>query len=109
LGSHPATRYPIEELMEMPSDPNSRRRAGIAFFFLFVSMAALSFGAYHLANFGKLHEQAAAREDRAVLRGITNATQLEEALGQHPSNRFLQMMATATRVASETRAAAETL
>jgi len=93
----------------MPSDRNARKRAGIAFFFLFVSIAALSFGAYYLANFGKLQEQAAARENQAVLRGITDATQLEEALGQHPSNRFLQMMATATRVANETRATAETL
>jgi hypothetical protein len=99
----------IEELLEMPSDPNARKRAGIAFFFLFVSIAALSVGAYYLANFGKLQEQAAAREDQAVLRGITDARQLEEALGQHPSNRFLQMMATAARVANETRATAETL
>jgi hypothetical protein len=95
--------------MEMPSDPNAKKRVAIAFFFLFVSMVALSFGAYYLANFVKLQEQAAARENQAVLRGITNATQLEEALGRHPSNRFLQMMATATRAANETRATAETL
>jgi len=93
----------------MPSDPNARKRVGIAFFFLFVSMVALSFGAYHLANFGRLQEQAAARENLAALRGITDATQLERALGQHPSNRFLQLMAMATRTANETGAAAEAL
>jgi len=93
----------------MPSDPNAKRRVAIAFFFLFVSVIALSFGAYYLANFVKLQEQAVAREDQAVLRGITNAAQLEEALGRHPSNRYLQMVATAIRTANETRAATETL
>lgn len=93
----------------MPSNPNGRKRVAIAFFFLFVSMAALSFGAYYLANFGKLQEQAAARENQAVLRGITDAAKLEEALRQHPSNRFLKMMAMATRTANETRAATDAL
>jgi hypothetical protein len=93
----------------MPSDPTAKKRVAIAFFFLFVSVIALSFGAYYVVNFVKLQEQAAAREHQAVLRGITDAAQLEEALGRHPSNRYLQMMATATKAANESHAATEAL
>lgn len=95
--------------MEMPSDPNAKIRVRIAFFCLFVSMVALSVGAYFLANFEKFQERTAAREGQAVLQGVTDAAQLQEALRRHPSNRFLRVVAMATKAASETRAAAEML
>lgn len=93
----------------MPSDPNAKTRVRIAFFCLFVSMAALSAGAYFLANFEKFQERTAAREGQALLQDITDAAQLEEVLRRHPSNRFLQVIATAAKAANETRAAAEIL
>ena len=93
----------------MPSDPNAKTRVRIAFFCLFVFMPALSFGAYFLANFERFQEQSAAREGQALLQGITDAAQLEEALGRHPSNKFLQVIAMATKAANDTRAAVEML
>jgi hypothetical protein len=93
----------------MPSDPNPKTRVRTAFLLLFVFMIACSAGAYFLANLGKLQESIAARESQAALQGITDAKQIDEALRQHPSNRLLQMMAMATRAASETDAATERL
>ena len=93
----------------MPSDPNANWRVPIAFLCLFVFMIVLSVGAYFLAGLGKLQESIAAGESQTALQGITEANQIDEALRQHPSNRFLQMIAMATRAANETNAATERL
>ena len=93
----------------MPSDPKARRRVWIAFLLLFVVMMAASVGAYYVADLGKLQDMIGAREGRAALRGITDANQIDEALRQKPSNKFLRMMAMATRAADETNAAVEKL
>jgi hypothetical protein len=95
--------------MEMPSDPNANTRVRIAFLFLFVSMVVFSVGAYFVADLGKLQESIAARESQTALQGITDPRQLDEALKQHPSNKFLQMVAMATKAANETNAATEKL
>ena len=44
----------------------------------------------------------AAREGQAALQDITDSQRIDEALGQPPSNKFLQMLATAKKAASET-------
>jgi hypothetical protein len=96
-------------LTPMPSVPNSKWRVRIAFFCLFVFLVVLSVGAYFLANLGKLQEMMATREGQSALQGITDPGQIDEALRQHPSNKFLQLAAMATRTADETDAAIEKL
>jgi hypothetical protein len=95
--------------MEMPSDPKAKTRVRIAFLFLFVSLIVGSVGAYFVADLGKLQDRIAARESEAALQGITEPAQIDEALSQHPQNKFLQMAAMATRAANETNAAFEKL
>src|SRR4051794_16841699 len=93
----------------MPSGPNSNTRVVIAFLCLFVVLTALSVGAYFAGDLGKLQERISARESQAVLLGITEPAQIDEALKQHPQNKFVQMMAMATKAADETNAATEKL
>src|SRR6202158_598048 len=95
--------------MEMPSDPNPKTRVRIAFLVLFVVMVVCSVGAYFVADLGNLQDSIAARESQAALQGIAEPAQIDEALRQHPSNKFLQMLAMATRAANETNAATEKL
>jgi hypothetical protein len=93
----------------MPSDPNARTRVRMAFLVLFVFIIVASVGAYFVADLGKLHDVIAARDGQAALRGITDASQIDQALRQKPSNKLLRMMAMATRAADETNAAIEKL
>jgi len=89
----------------MPSDRNAKTRVRIAFFFLFVFIIVFSVGAYFVPDLGKLRESIAAREGQTALQGITEPKQIDEVLRQHPSNKFLQMMAMATKATNETDAA----
>src|SRR4030088_2966935 len=89
----------------MPSDRNAKTRVRIAFFFLFVFMIVFSVGAYFVPDLGKLRESIAVREGQTALQGITGPAQIDEALRQQPSNKFLQMMAMATKATNETDAA----
>ena len=89
----------------MPSDRNAKTRVRIAFFFLFVFMIVFSVGAYFVPDLGKLRESIAAREAQTALQGITEPKQIDEALRQQPSNKFLQMLAMATKATNETDAA----
>lgn len=86
----------------MPSDPNTKTRVRIAFLCLIVVFAA---GAYFVSGLGRLQDDISARESRDALQGITDPGQIEQAVKQHPSNKFLQMVAMATRAADETGAA----
>jgi hypothetical protein len=95
--------------MKMPSDPKAKTRVRIAFLLLFVFMIVFSVGAYFVADLGNLQESIAARESQTALQGVTDPKQIDEALKQHPSNKFLQMIAMATRAANETNAAIEKL
>jgi hypothetical protein len=95
--------------MEMPSDRKAKTRVRIAFLFLFVFVMVFSVGAYFVPDMGDLRESIAAREGQRALQGITDPRQLDEALRQHPSNRFLQLIAMATRAADETNAGIEKL
>jgi hypothetical protein len=89
----------------MPSDRNAKTRVRIAFFFLFVFMIVFSVGAYFVPDLGKLRESIATREAQTALQGITEPKQIDEALRQQPSNKFLQMLAMATKATNETDAA----
>lgn len=93
----------------MASDPNPRTRVRIAFFLLFVFMIVASAGAYYIADIGRLQNSIAVREGQAALQGITDASQIDEALRQHPSNKFLRMMAMATRAVDDSNAVIEKL
>jgi hypothetical protein len=92
----------------MPSDPNANSRVRIALFSLFF-IIVVSVGAYFVADLGNLQDSIAARESRAALQGIADASQIDEALRQHPQNKFLRMMAMATRAADDTNVAIENL
>ena len=91
--------------MAASSDHSARARIWVAFLLLFVVLAAVSVGVYYL---GKLQETMAALEGRIALDAI-NAGQIDAALAGHPSNRFLKLIATATKAGIEIRAAAEKL
>ena len=92
--------------MAASSDHSARARVWVAFLLLFVFVAAVSAGVYYLS---KLQEMVAALEGRTALDAINNAEELDAALARHPSNRFLKLIATATRAGIETRAATEKL
>ena len=72
-------------------------------------MVVLSVGAYYVADLRRLQDMLAAREGQAALQGVTDPAQTDDALRQHPQNKFLQMMAMATRAADEADAAVEKL
>src|SRR6202048_3672421 len=100
----------------MPPGSNSsaRVRTAIAFMFLFVSLIVCSLivcsvGAYFVPRLGKLPESVVALEGERELQGITDPKQIDEALRRRPSNRFLQLVAMATKAASDTRTATEKL
>ena len=92
----------------MPSGPNANTRVRIVFLFLFF-MIVFSVGAYFAGDLSKLQDTISARESRAALQAISDPSQIDEALRQYPSNKFLQMMAMAAKTASETSAATEKL
>jgi hypothetical protein len=81
----------------------------MAFLLLFVFMVVASVGVYFLADLGKVHDFIAARDGQAKLRGVTDASQIDAALRQNPSNKLLRMIAVATRAADETNATIEKL
>lgn len=93
----------------MPSDPKTKWRVRIALLSLFVFAAIASVGAYVVADLGKLQDNIAARESQAALQGITDTSQIDATLSQHPTNKFLRMIAMATRAADQTNAAIEKL
>src|SRR6202012_3056457 len=93
----------------MPLNPKARARSWIAFLLLFVFMTAASGGEYFVADLGKLHDAIPMRDVQAMLRGVADTGQIDEVLRQHPSNKFVRMMAKATRSADETNATLERL
>ena len=96
-------------LMQVPSEPKARWRVRIAFLCLFAVFVALSFGAWYLADLSRLLDRNAARDSRAMVQGVTEPAQIDAALRQHPSNKFLQLVAMAIRAANDTSAAADKL
>ncbi len=89
----------------MPSDPKANTRVRTALLLLSAFVIVVSVGVYLVADLGQLQDRIAAREGQAALQGITDASQIDEALRQHPQNKFLQMMAMATKAADDANAA----
>jgi hypothetical protein len=96
-------------LVQMPSKPNPKTRIRIAFLCFFVFLIVLSVAAYFVTDLEKLQKLIAARESRAVLQSITDASQIDETLRQHPQNKSLQLIAMTIKAANETDAAGEKL
>ena len=90
----------------MSSNPNSSARVRIAFLFLFVLLGVATYFAIDLSKF---QERLSTQEDHEILQGITNPSQLEDALKQHPSNNILRLMAKAAKAADDTRTAIDRL
>ena len=65
--------------------------------------------AYFLTDLSKLQQRVSTREGQATLQEITTPSQLEDALRQHPSDNILQLVATATKAANDTRSAIDRL
>src|SRR6266481_7260468 len=92
----------------MPSGPTANARVRIALLFLFFTIV-FSVGAWFADDLSRLQDRLSTRESQAALQAISAPAQLDEALRQHPANKFLQMMATAMKAANETGAATEKL
>ncbi len=60
-------------------------------------------------DLSKFQERGSSPEGQAILRGISNPGELDNALGQHPSDNVLQLMAKAIKVAANTQAAIDQL
>ena len=90
----------------MSANPASRTRVPIAFFSLFVMLAAAS---YFATDLSKFQERISTQEGLAALQGITTPGQVEDALRQHPSNNILRLMAKATKAADATKGAIDRL
>jgi hypothetical protein len=95
--------------LKTPSDPNARTRVRLAFLLLFVFTIAGAVGAYYVVDRGRLQDFVAAREGQAALQGIADVRQIDEALRLRPQNKFLRMMAMATKAADDTNVAIEKL
>src|SRR6266446_8137448 len=92
----------------MPSGPTANARVRIALLFLFF-IIVFSVGAWFAGDLSRLQDRFSARESQAALQAISEPSQLDDALRQHPANKFLQMMAMAIKAANETSAATEKL
>jgi len=92
----------------MPSGPTANARVRIALLFLFF-LIVFSVGAWFAGDLSRLQDRFSARESQAALQAVSEPSQLDDALRQHPANKFLQMMAMAIKAANETSAATEKL
>ena len=92
----------------MPAGPNANARVRIALLFLFF-LIVFSVGAWFAGDLSRLQDRFSARESQAALQAVSEPSQLDDALRQHPANKFLQMMAMAINAANETSAATEKL
>jgi hypothetical protein len=95
-----------ERTVAAVSDRRAKARIVIAFLLLLVVAAALAVGVYYL---GKLQETIANQESRTAVEAIGDGRPIDEALAKYPSNRFLKLMAMASKAALETSAASQKL
>jgi hypothetical protein len=95
-----------ERTVAAVSDRRAKARIVIAFVLLVVVAAALAVGVYYL---GKLQEIIANQESRTAVEAIGDGRPIDEALAKYPSNRFLKLMAIASKAALETSAASQKL
>jgi hypothetical protein len=95
--------------MPMPSAPNAKLRARIAFLCLLLAFAGLSIGAYYVGDLGRFQPRMAARESHSAPQGPGDSGRIDAAPRQHPANPFQQLLAMATRAADDTAMASEKL
>ena len=90
----------------MSSNPFSTARVRIAFLFMF---GLLGVTAYFATDLSKFQYRASTEEALKTLQGVTDPSQLEDSLRQHPSNNVLRLMAKATKAANDTKGAIDRL
>jgi hypothetical protein len=90
----------------MSPRPNTSALIWIAFFSLLVLLTvAISLS----IDLSKFQVRISTQEGQAALQGISNPSQLEGALKQHPSNNLLQLMARSTKAVNDTKGAIDRL
>jgi hypothetical protein len=95
--------------MPMPSGPNAKLRARIAFLCLFLAFAGLSIGAYYVGDLGRFLPGVARHENHSAWQGLGDPKRIDAAPGPHPANPFQQLLAMATGAADDTAVAGEKL
>jgi hypothetical protein len=107
----PQIRLQLQKTRAVAIDPMSSRPAASARIQLavFALFALLTVAVSLSIDLSKFQERVSTREDQAILQGISNPSELEGALRQHPSNSVLQLMAKALRVADNTKGAIDQL
>lgn len=95
--------------MQAPSNPKTRIRVWLAFLCLVVVFAALSYGAWYIAGLARLAESRAPRVSQTAPQAVAAPSPIDEALRQHPSDKFLQLVAMAGKAANDSSAAADKL
>lgn len=93
----------------MPSDPDDGRGVRKALVWVSAFVIVVSAGVYLVFDLDRLQDNIAAREGQTALQDITDVSQIDAALRQHPQNKFLKMMAMAIKASNETGAAIEKL
>jgi hypothetical protein len=97
------------DTVEIWSDRESKSRVRLVALILFVLAVIVSVAAYQIGDLGKLQERLSFREGQAALQAITDPKEVDEALKQYPSNKYLKLVALAASVVAETDAASEKL
>jgi hypothetical protein len=110
----PETRGDVARLggadaVEVAADQSTKKRLIGACLILFVFAVVVSVVVYDIGDLGKYQEHLAIQESQAALQGITDPDQINVALRQYPSNRYLKLVAMAASVVAETDAASEKL
>jgi hypothetical protein len=96
------------DTVEISSDRESNARVRVVALILFVFAVIVSVAAYQIGDLSRF-ERLSSREDQAVLQAITDPKDVDEALKQYPSNKYLKLAALAERVVAETGTASEKL
>ena len=86
---------------------NARVRAVALILFVYVVIVAVA--AYKIGDLGRFQERPSLREDQAALQAITDPKEVDEAVKQHPSNKYLKLVELAASIVAETDTASEKL
>jgi len=93
--------------VEVWSDRKSNARVIALILFVYVVIVAVA--AYKIGDLGRFQERPSFREDQAALQAITDPKEVDEAVKQHPSNKYLKLVALAASIVAETDTASEKL
>ena len=95
------------DTVEVWSDRKSNARVIALILFVYVVIVAVA--AYKIGDLGRFQERPSFREDQAALQAITDPKEVDEAVKQHPSNKYLKLVALAASIVAETDTASEKL